>query len=220
MKLLSGKAAGYSGKVQTPGGGRKFVCRPVRTILAEREIIGKTWLAAVLLLATIISCAGHGTAPHRETGHGAGYGSSHAVRPGREARRPPVRRKRPATESEAAARLEQAWRSWRGTPHRLGGRDKRGIDCSGLVQVIYRDFFGIRLPRMVSAQVRLGRKVSRRDLRPGDLVFFRPPGKYRHVGIYMGNQRFLHTSARHGVMVSRISDYYWRNCYWTARRYW
>lgn len=115
-------------------------------------------------------------------------------------------------------RLRRAGRIWRHTPHRMGGHDKQGIDCSGLTQVLYEELFGIHLPRATWQQVKKGLPVDRSKLAAGDLVFFRPPGKKGHVGIYLGKGEFLHTSTHHGVMVSHLEENYWRQCYWTARR--
>jgi cell wall-associated NlpC family hydrolase len=83
---------------------------------------------------------------------------------------------------------------------------------------LYRDIFNRSIPRSTSLQVQSGRPVTLSRLRPGDLVFFKPPRKVRHVGIYLGNGEFAHTSASKGVMISELSETYWRKCYWTARR--
>jgi cell wall-associated NlpC family hydrolase len=115
-------------------------------------------------------------------------------------------------------RLRAAVRQWAGTPHRMGGTRRNGIDCSGFVQRIYTDLFNIQLPRSTALQVHAGEAVSRRHLRPGDLVFFRPPHKVRHVGIYLGSGEFAHVSTSKGVTISRLRTGYWRHAYWTARR--
>ncbi|MFG6158011.1 NlpC/P60 family protein [Halomonas sp. 1390] len=107
---------------------------------------------------------------------------------------------------------------WVGTPYRLGGESTRGIDCSALVQNIFSDTFRFDLPRTTGEQVRQGLEIERDDLRPGDLVFFRPPGAYRHVGIYVGEGRFLHASTSRGVMISELDNRYWQRYYWQARR--
>ncbi|HSH56329.1 MAG TPA: NlpC/P60 family protein, partial [Halomonas sp.] len=91
---------------------------------------------------------------------------------------------------------------WAGTPYRLGGTSRHGVDCSALVQNIFAETFQLLLPRTTSEQLSEGRPVSRDELAPGDLVFFRPPGVYRHVGIYIGEGRFLHASSSRGVMIS------------------
>ncbi|WP_299236490.1 NlpC/P60 family protein [uncultured Halomonas sp.] len=107
---------------------------------------------------------------------------------------------------------------WEGTPYRLGGTSQHGVDCSALVQNVFAETFRLTLPRTTGEQVHEGRPVSRDELAPGDLVFFRPPGIYRHVGIYIGDGRFLHASSSRGVMISKLNNSYWRRYYWQARR--
>jgi len=107
---------------------------------------------------------------------------------------------------------------WRGTPYRWGGTSRNGIDCSGFVMAAYRDLFGVALPRTTDAQAQTGRPVSRTAVQTGDLVFFRPSGKSRHVGIYLGNHEFAHASTSNGVMISRLDEPYWQGAYWTSRR--
>lgn len=118
--------------------------------------------------------------------------------------------------------IEQLLRSeanrWKGTPHRLGGNSRKGIDCSGLVSQLYKSLFNIRLPRSARDQARVGTPVSRIQIRAGDLVFFLPPKKGRHVGIYLGRGEFVHASSTNGVMISNMTNPYWRKCYWKARR--
>jgi cell wall-associated NlpC family hydrolase len=93
-----------------------------------------------------------------------------------------------------------------------------GLDCSAFVAVTYRDLFGLELPRASEDMARAGRAVERGELRPGDLVFFRPRSNGRHVGFYVGGGEFGHVSQRSGVRLSRLSEPYWRRAYWTARR--
>jgi cell wall-associated NlpC family hydrolase len=126
--------------------------------------------------------------------------------------------KRPAVDTEIEKRLRQVYRRWQGTRHRLGGSGRQGIDCSGFVRVVYRDVFNIELPRSTRLQVRSGQAVSYKNLRAGDLVFFRPPSYPRHVGIYLGGSEFVHASKNKGVTVSKIDQTYWGKYYWTARR--
>lgn len=107
---------------------------------------------------------------------------------------------------------------WKGTRYRAGGMDKSGLDCSGLVYLAFRDEFGMKLPRTAAAMAQLGMPVARTDLLAGDLVFFKNGLRSRHVGIYLGDDEFLHASTSQGVMISRLHDYYWRDHYWQARR--
>ncbi|MBP1397139.1 bifunctional murein DD-endopeptidase/murein LD-carboxypeptidase, partial [Yersinia pestis subsp. pestis] len=104
--------------------------------------------------------------------------------------------------------LEQ-YAGWKGVRYRLGGSSKRGIDCSAFVQTTFREQFGMDLPRSTSQQQDLGKKVQRTKLRPGDLVLFRAGSTGRHVGIYLGNDKFVHASTSAGVTISNLNDDYW-----------
>jgi cell wall-associated NlpC family hydrolase len=109
-----------------------------------------------------------------------------------------------------------------GTPYRYGGNSPAGgFDCSGLVQFVYLDSAGIRLPRSTRELVAMqARHVHRDDLRPGDLVFFNPGGgNASHIGIYVGDGRFVHAPATGGtVRLDRLDAEYWRRTYSGARR--
>lgn len=107
---------------------------------------------------------------------------------------------------------------WMGTPHRWGGTSRSGIDCSALVQEIYAKSFATRLPRTTKEQVRVGEKIRPSQLQIGDLVFYKINARTRHVGIYVGDNSFLHSSKSEGVAISSLDEPYWRSRYWTARR--
>ncbi|WP_349496623.1 C40 family peptidase [Cobetia amphilecti] len=107
---------------------------------------------------------------------------------------------------------------WAGTPYRLGGTNTRGIDCSALMQHVFSDGFGIDLPRTTTDQVKRGKRIDKSQLKPGDLVFFRPSRRYNHVGVYVGNGYFLHASTSRGVKLSRLDNVYWSRHYWQSRR--
>ena len=96
--------------------------------------------------------------------------------------------------------LNQQYKEWRGVRHRTGGLSKNGIDCSGLVYLIYREDFGIDMPRTTDAQSGIGRTVNISHLKAGDLVFFKTGLFKRHVGMYIDKGVFLHTSSSKGVM--------------------
>ncbi|KGK42983.1 hypothetical protein LH51_03060 [Nitrincola sp. A-D6] len=113
--------------------------------------------------------------------------------------------------------LEQQYQTWAGTPYRLGGADKRGVDCSALVQSIFTEAFDVQLPRTTSEQVAMGDVVARQALQPLDLVFFHT-GPTQHVGIYLGQGEFLHASTSRGVIISKLDNPYWKRNFWTARR--
>ncbi|WP_280925483.1 C40 family peptidase [Shewanella sp. ULN5] len=107
---------------------------------------------------------------------------------------------------------------WSGTPYRLGGMSKNGVDCSGFVYLAYLDIVGQKLPRTVNAQRILGKEVPRNELEIGDLVFFKTTKTARHVGIYMGDSKFLHASTKKGVKISSLNNVYWKPRYWFAKR--
>jgi len=102
-----------------------------------------------------------------------------------------------------------------GVPYRRGGDSpETGFDCSGLVAHVYREAFGIQLPHNARAQSRMGKHVTLRGLEAGDLVFYNTERRpYSHVGIYLGDQRFIH-APRPGAAV-RIEDM--RTAYWVRR---
>ncbi|MBU1569792.1 MAG: C40 family peptidase [Proteobacteria bacterium] len=114
--------------------------------------------------------------------------------------------------------LREEVKLWTDTPHRTGGASSSGIDCSGFVMSVYGKLFKITLPRDTENQVAVGVSIDKNELKSGDLVFFRPPKIKRHVGIYLSNGEFAHTSSRKGVTISRIDDPYWNKSYWTSRR--
>ena len=114
--------------------------------------------------------------------------------------------------------LREEVKLWTDTPHRMGGTSSSGADCSGFVMTVYDKLFGITLPRDTENQAAVGIFMDKNNLKPGDLVFFRPPKIRRHVGIYLSNGEFAHTSRRKGVIISKIDDPYWNKSYWTSRR--
>jgi cell wall-associated NlpC family hydrolase len=117
---------------------------------------------------------------------------------------------------EGVLREEAA--KWKGVPHKWGGQSRSGIDCSGWVIYLYQRYWGVTLPRRSQDMVKLGEAVSREALQAGDLVFFKTGVTLRHVGVFLGNNEFVHVSSRRGVTVSRIDDVYWGPRWWTARR--
>lgn len=109
-----------------------------------------------------------------------------------------------------------------GIAYRYGGTSvATGFDCSGFMQHIFRRAMGINLPRTAAEQARMGSPVSRSELQPGDMVFFRTLGGSRisHVGLYIGNDRFIH-APRTGknIEITSLSHKYWSGKYAFARR--
>ena len=98
--------------------------------------------------------------------------------------------------------------------------DRSGIDCSGLAAQMYLAVTGIALPRSTQDQSRCGNLVSRTELRPGDLIFFvtLKDKQVDHVGIYLGDTKFVHASPSKGVVVSSLLQDYYVQRYHSARR--
>jgi hypothetical protein len=109
---------------------------------------------------------------------------------------------------------------WYGTRYRLGGTDHNGIDCSAFVQRLYARVFNISLFRTAAQQFKLCQSIwNKEDLNEGDLVFFNIRTKrISHVGIYLMNDYFVHSSSSSGVMISKLTDAYWRKYYAGAGR--
>lgn len=97
---------------------------------------------------------------------------------------------------------------WMGTRYRLGGATKDGIDCSALMQILFTSLYGISIPRTAREQYDFSRKISRTELKEGDLVFFNTIGGVSHVGMYLQNNKFIHASTS-GVTISDLYDEYW-----------
>ena len=106
-----------------------------------------------------------------------------------------------------------------GTKYRRGGYGRLGIDCSGLVYVVYRDFANLHLPPNTKKLFNRLSRVDKRELAYGDLVFFSFNGDYvSHVGIYIGDNKFVHASESRGVIISSLSERYYRDTFVGARR--
>ncbi|MGR5400882.1 NlpC/P60 family protein [Vibrio harveyi] len=114
--------------------------------------------------------------------------------------------------------LYQFYNEWEGTPYRLGGTKKSGIDCSAFVQKAFVEAYKMSLPRTTRQQSKQGVEMSLSDAQQGDLVFFKTKRSTYHVGIYLGNKQFMHASTSKGVIISRIDNPYWASKFWQVRR--
>lgn len=105
-----------------------------------------------------------------------------------------------------------------GKPYGWGATGPERFDCSGLALYVYRQL-GIALPRVSSDQASMGTHVDRSELKPGDLVFFSLRSAFDHVGIFLGNNRFVHAPRRkEPVRVDNLDDAWWNRAYKGARR--
>jgi cell wall-associated NlpC family hydrolase len=108
-----------------------------------------------------------------------------------------------------------------GVDYRYGGSSpEHGLDCSGLVRYVFQEVVGVTLPRTAREMARLGGRVAPGDLKAGDLVFFNTRSSpFSHVGIYLGDDRFIHAPHRGGeVEIVTMSQRYWQQRYDGARR--
>ena len=96
-----------------------------------------------------------------------------------------------------------------GTRYRSGGQTPAGFDCSGFVQFMYSKAFNIHLPRSSREMSAIGNKVAKDELQPGDLVFFQTHGQQiNHVGIFIGNDTFIHSSLSKGITEDKLKQSY------------
>lgn len=127
-------------------------------------------------------------------------------------------------EEEAAslemARMRRVINSYLGVPYRWGGMSRSGMDCSGFVKVVYRQALEVALPRQTDEMYAEGWPVARSELVFGDLVFFENVEQrgVSHVGVYLGDNEFVHASTTGGVVVSSLDEPYYRVRYVGARR--
>ena len=83
---------------------------------------------------------------------------------------------------------------------------------------MYENVYNYNLPRTTEEISKEGKKINKNNLKPGDLIFFKPSRKYMHLGIYMGNNAFMHSSTSKGVIKSKLDNVYWKDKYRFSRR--
>ena len=109
----------------------------------------------------------------------------------------------------AEKKLLVSYSKWKDTKYAWGGDSKKGIDCSALTRRIYREVYGHELPRVSTQQAQTGKKVSSKNLKAGDIVFFKPEGRTNHTAVYVGNSLFINASSSKGVVMSSLKSPYW-----------
>ncbi len=114
--------------------------------------------------------------------------------------------------------LQKEYRKWKGVKYCYGGTSHKGVDCSSLIQQVYKSAFNYPLPRTTYYQIKQGVHVEKKDLFPGDLIFFKTEPRTMHIGVYIQDGKFMHASSSKGVWISTIHNPYWRAHYYTARR--
>ncbi len=117
------------------------------------------------------------------------------------------------------AKMAKIIKSYLGTRYKKGGASKKGMDCSGFVMKVYKEYARFDLPHNSKRLFKLVRKVDKKKLRYGDLVFFSDYGFLpSHVGIYIGEGKFVHSTKGYGVIVSSLNGERYRKSYIGARR--
>lgn len=109
---------------------------------------------------------------------------------------------------------------WIGTPYRSGSNSKKGTDCSGFVTRVYKEVYGIALSRSSHSMYKNVKRINKSEVKEGDLVFFRrgPGQPIYHVGIYLKNNKFVHSASSGGVRVSSLKEQYYQRNYYAAGR--
>lgn len=127
---------------------------------------------------------------------------------------------RPAIDRQNAMvnRLMQQYDSWEGTPYRLGGITKSGVDCSAFIQQVMKAAFNVDLPRTTRQQINFGSGVNPRRMKTGDIVFFQTGRNTLHVGILLNDGNFMHAGTSTGVTIAHLGENYWRQRFIRARR--
>lgn len=122
------------------------------------------------------------------------------------------------TEGENA-KLYEAIKEWMGTPYLYGGTTKAGVDCSAFVGHIFKEVYNKKLHRVSNDIQQDVTLISKEDLREGDIVFFtNSKGRVSHVGIYLKDGLFAHSSTSRGVIISRLDDSYWSKHFYHGGR--
>lgn len=116
-------------------------------------------------------------------------------------------------------KLYQFINDWYGVKYKYGGKDKSGIDCSGLTSTLYAAVYKKTISSSTKALVGEVKKIKQSDLKEGDLVFFNTNGKsISHVGVYLQNHKFVHASTKKGVMISDMNEPYFQKTYVSSGR--
>lgn len=122
---------------------------------------------------------------------------------------------------DTASELELYYQmyEWLGTRYRFGGETKRGVDCSGFTGIVYEKVYKRVLPRDSRSMYKMTNPIPRSQMKEGDLLFFRiRRGQVSHVGIYLGDNKFVHASTTQGVIVSDLREDYYRRYFYKAGR--
>lgn len=189
--------------------------------MKSRHIRLLSLLTFFAVMLSLVSCGTSRTTAHRSSG---GYSTAST------AKKHPAERRNPTppahfdpkkiADNPTTLRLLQEANSWIGIPYKWGGNDRNGVDCSGFVLQVYLKSLEISLPRNSEKQMQYCREIRKEEMVPGDLVFFTVRGGDRvgHVGIFIGDNNFVHSSSSKGVIVTSLDNpYFVKNFYSCGR---
>lgn len=125
---------------------------------------------------------------------------------------------KPFVDAKQVPSIIKKAKSYIGVPYKFGGTTPKGFDCSGYIQYVFGQY-KYQLPRAADTQYNIGQKVTKTNLREGDLVFFSTYEKgASHCGIYVGKNQFIHASTSKGIRIDSLNDVYWQPRYLGAKR--
>ncbi len=117
------------------------------------------------------------------------------------------------------AALKKEVDSWLGVPYKYGGTTRQGVDCSAFCGHVYKNVYGITLGRSAHDIYEQSAAIKKSELKEGDFVFFKiNSSRVSHVGIYLGEDKFVHASTSRGVVISSLNESYWQKYYFGAGR--
>jgi len=184
-----------------PDGNQRHSISVVKTI-HKTIVLTNTWATAILISAVLLM-GGCASTPVPQSSHQASINV------------PPTL---PKNDDSIRARLQQQYLAWKGVPYKEGGNNKQGVDCSGFVHITFKNALGVTVPRSTQLLLKTGTQISRQRLSVGDLVFFKTGRSKQHVGIYIGQNQFIHASTSQGVTKSNLKSRYWSQHYWKSAR--
>ena len=175
-------------------------------------------IAALIALNLLSGCAGMKPSPKYTSDKGGSKKSSTVA--GKSSKKMPLLSAVTRLNAPIKLSMLKSINKYKGVPYKWGGATMRGMDCSGFTMKVFAESAKRSLPHHAASQYKLGTKISRRRLKFGDLVFFRDIESkgVSHVGIYVGNDNFVHASLSKGVVTSSMNQPYYKKRYVSARR--
>lgn len=175
-------------------------------------------MTALITLTLLSGCAGMKPSPKYTSNKGGGKKSSPIAK--KSSKKMPLLSAATRLSSPIKLSMLTSINRYKGVPYKWGGDTMRGMDCSGFTMKVYEESARTTIPHHAASQYKLGTKISRKRLKFGDLVFFRDIESkgVSHVGIYVGNDNFVHASLSKGVVTSSMNQPYYKKRYVSARR--